>query len=140
VDEACAVFQRTARMEFIEPLELALDGFGTFKAKGKGGGRGGKKAAGGAHTGWVGVTALPALSTLAAAFAEAYRAEGFSIEPRAFRPHVTLARGVRASRPIELSLSPLITTASHVSLMKSDLSGARPVYTSLLAVPSQQQG
>jgi 2'-5' RNA ligase len=135
VDEACAVFERTARMEFLEPLELVLEGIGTFKSHGRSGGskgsRKGSEKGGGTHAWWVGVESPPALAQLANAFVESYHAEGFDVERRTFKPHITLARGVRTSKPLELVLPRLAVTANRLSLMKSDLSGPHPVYTSL---------
>jgi len=46
----------------------------------------------------------------------------------ALRPHVTLARKV-AQAPVQQAMSPLLWRARHFSLVRSDTSGARSVYT-----------
>jgi 2'-5' RNA ligase len=74
----------------------------------------------GARVAWAGCGAVPqALKALQAALESAVREAGFAVERRAFRPHVTLARDVRA--PLSPGDWPAIDwTAREVVLARSD--------------------
>ena len=105
------------------PLRLALRGVGSFKGQ-----RG--------HTWWVGIGENTGLSRLADSLAAELRAEGFAIEKRAFKPHITIGRGVVTSRPVDLALlepAGLECEAASVSLMRSDHKNGRQVYSELFA-------
>ncbi len=104
-----------------EPIEFSLEGIGHFKQAR-------------AHTWWVGVTANKALETLAGELGAAYRNAGFSIESRPFKPHITLARKVITSRPLELMAPPFTLKAERLSLMRSENEKNRMVYTEIDAL------
>ena len=54
--------------------------------------------------------------------------EGFKVEAREFRPHVTLAREFYPSAPPRLD-EHIRAYAAHVSLMRSERIGGKPVYS-----------
>jgi 2'-5' RNA ligase len=127
-DEAKAIMRRVASAEAKGPLQLALDGVGSFNS--------GRKQKSG-HTWWVGVEKHPALVRLANLLASELRSAGYDIEKRPLRPHVTLGRSVVTNKPVGVEFPRQSVTATKISLLKSDLSGSRlgkaPVYTRIAA-------
>jgi 2'-5' RNA ligase len=89
------------------------------------------------YTWWVGIAENPEpahsarLTQIADILADELRAAGFVLERRSFKPHITLGRGVRASRPVQLTVPECSFAVRRLELMKSDLSTGRPVYTAL---------
>jgi 2'-5' RNA ligase len=76
--------------------------------------------------------AAPArLAQLAGALSDELREAGFALERRSFKPHITLGRGVTASRPVRLAVPECAFEVNRLTLMKSDLSTGRPVYSVL---------
>lgn len=71
-----------------------------------------------------------ALTSLARELESALRAQGFSLEDRAFRPHVTLAR--RCPDP-SANLAPISFTAQSLHLMLSERIGGVLTYTPLFS-------
>ena len=84
---------------------------------------------------WAGVEENLRLKTAAENLQSALRRRGFSIEKRAFRPHVTLARQVRSPGPLRLSVPRREMTAAGMSLMKSERIGGKLTYTEIGYVP-----
>lgn len=82
---------------------------------------------------WTGVRENRALETLALRVQQALRDQGFSIEDRAWRPHVTLVRRWRGPRP-QAAVRETSMRAERVSLMKSERIGGKLVYTELYSV------
>jgi 2'-5' RNA ligase len=119
-DEVKELMREVCTAHCAEPFSIVLGGIGSFRQRG---GRG--------HTWWAGVDAPDELTRLAAALADTLRREGFNIEKRGYRPHVTLARGVQASQPIVLDLPILEVAVSHISLMSSAQKDGRMVYTEI---------
>ena len=85
---------------------------------------------------WLGVKKEPRLIELQSEIERRLRREGFELERRPFRPHMTLLR--QAAFPPEFDLKEfsrdlpvLHERVFRVSLMESDLSGPRPVYREL---------
>lgn len=78
---------------------------------------------------WLGVRVSPPLAALERRLRAALSAEGFAVDSRAFRPHITLARGAGNAAPPEVAKS--VGIAEAVSLMKSERAGGRLVYTAL---------
>ena len=78
---------------------------------------------------WAGVEPSRGLSALAESIQRALRERGFHVERRPFRPHVTLAREVRASAPLRLDVPRMTMPVKRVSQMKSERAGGRLVYT-----------
>jgi 2'-5' RNA ligase len=105
-------------------FEIALAGTGTFPAHGR------------PQVLWLGVQAgVSACEALHGAVAERLSAAGVTIDPRPFRPHLTLARS-RDRRSGRLRLPDRPRTAGrvwvdHVTLFQSRLSSAGPTYTAL---------
>ena len=108
------------RAELADPLRLVFSGIGSFKSR-KG------------YTWWVGMEANPELERLANRLAEELRSQGFAIEKRAFKPHVTIGRAVFASRAVDLALPKLELVTSTVSLMRSDHKNGRQVYREIFS-------
>ena len=77
---------------------------------------------------WAGIQADDVLGALAASLQEDLRRRGFSIERRAWRPHVTLVR--RWQGPIPAVTVPTAhMEVRRLSLMRSDRTDGRLVYT-----------
>lgn len=98
-----------------EPLDLALCGIGNFRQRRE-------------YTWWVGVEENPLLTKLAETLLSLYRTAEFSLEKRSFKPHITLARGVKATRPLELAAPEYRFSADRISLMNSVSERGRMVY------------
>ncbi|MDO4581501.1 MAG: RNA 2',3'-cyclic phosphodiesterase [Bacillota bacterium] len=84
---------------------------------------------------WLGAEPCPPLLTLQKRLAEALRAQGFVIEQRPFRPHLTLLREAAAQgfdeRAYGASLPAFTQTVRGVSLFCSERQAGRLVYTEL---------
>ena len=100
------------------PIEVVFDGIGSFKQK-----RG--------YTWWVGVQVSEALAELQNNLTSRYRAAGFPLENRSFKPHITLARAVKTLRPVALEPPEHQLKANRISLMKSTPEAGHMVYTEL---------
>ena len=103
-----------------EPLRVKLHGIGSFK---------GHKG----YTWWVGLEKSPQLERLANRLAQELRSSGFTIEKRAFMPHVTIGRSVVTSRPVDLELPELTCAATNIALMRSDHKDGHQVYKELFS-------
>lgn len=80
---------------------------------------------------WVGIERNPLLTALAIQLQDGLRAEGFPIEQRDFKPHITIARKVSSYNPIHLGVPPEAMMVDHVSLMKSERIDGRLTYTEI---------
>ena len=120
INEARAAFHKVPLPEM--PIEVKFDGIGSFKQQRD-------------YAWWVGVKTSDALKTLAADLTAAFRAEGFTIQTRSFKPHITLARRVNSKRLIELSAPPIVLKADRISLMSSVNEKGRMVYTEIDCLP-----
>jgi len=113
------------------PFVLGLGGVGRFPPRGR------------PRVLWLGIDELEPgqrLEALARRLEAAARADGFSAEGRAFRPHLTLARARRNERPVgpeegACGGGPTRFAVTELTLFRSELlrSGAR--YTSLERFP-----
>jgi len=111
------------------PVDLTFDGIGSFKQQKD-------------YTWWVGVKVTETLVTLARELTACYRAAGFVIETRSFKPHITLARkvtmkpafGGEGKRLIELNAPTQVIRAERLSLMRSTNEGGHMVYTEMDSV------
>lgn len=103
------------------PFALRLGEFGRFSRPG-------------GEICWVGVKPCPPLTALQRTLSEALRSAGFSLESRAFRPHITLGRAVVFPRDFDfaaLHAVPAGMTVDRFSLMKSERINGRLTYTAL---------
>ena len=80
---------------------------------------------------WAGLEKTEALMLTASTVASVLSANGFRLEKRAFTPHITLVRRTSAGFQIPFECPCVSMTARRISLMSSDLSGGRPVYTEI---------
>ncbi len=83
---------------------------------------------------WIGTEESRSLARLADTLKKHLREEGFFIEEKKFRPHITIARRVvpiQDQREIRLHAPKKEMTVSGFSLMKSERSGGRLRYTEL---------
>lgn len=103
---------------FSEPLDLQLEGIGSFKQQR-------------ARSWWVGVRPNNQLGDLQKELYELYRAADFPLESRAFKPHITIARNVKATQPLRIDAPGFSITARCISLMKSVHENGRMVYTEI---------
>jgi RNA 2',3'-cyclic 3'-phosphodiesterase len=103
----------------VQPFALSLDCIGEFH-----------------HTGiaWLGCAAVPVeLQRLVRALREALAAEGFLVEQRHFRPHLTLAR--RCGTLADAAIAPIAWQVERITLTASSLRPAGPRYRELAAWP-----
>ncbi len=87
---------------------------------------------GGGRVCWLGVERSEGLTALYEQVHRALSSEGFRLEERPFKPHLTLAREVAFQHGFDwnaLKVSPLVSPVTEVSLMKSERIGGRLVYT-----------
>lgn len=84
---------------------------------------------------WAGIRPSPALSGLAKNLQSALREEGFQIEKREFKPHITLAREIRAAQPPRLEVPETTMAVKRVSLMKSERIAGKLTYTEIFGKP-----
>lgn len=80
---------------------------------------------------WAGIEKNPTLVHLAESLRAALRANGFEIETRAFKPHITLVRQLQAEGPVTFSILRTAMTVTRLSLMKSERINGRLVYTEI---------
>ena len=85
---------------------------------------------------WVGIPGNPHLSALHQQLSSALREEGFSLEKREYRPHLTLGRQVLLDpsfhwKKWETQYLPIQTSVTKVSLMKSERIQGKLTYTEL---------
>ena len=82
---------------------------------------------------WVGIRENTALEQLALDVQRALRDAGFPIEDRPWRPHITLVRRWRGPEP-QVSFTPVSMWVEKLTLMKSEQSKGKQVYTELCSV------
>ncbi len=104
-----------------EAFTLTLSGFGNFGS-----------------VYWLGVQKVPALTSLYKQLYDGLTVRGFTLENRAFRPHITLARELVPLAGFDKASFgknvPLIQQdVRRVSLMKSERIGGALVYTEILS-------
>lgn len=100
----------------VPPFSLAVEGWGAFRR-------------GGEETVWAGVVPAPELIDLQGQVVRALREEGFRLDERPFRPHITVARQVRwssAGGAVPPPRAAMLVEA--FSLMSSEREGGAPVY------------
>ena len=102
-------------------FELALNGVGSFERKGR------------TETLWAGVTPHEPLATLHKKIDHALIRAGLPAEARAYRPHITLARGRMGPVDAFLNANAGLTsppfTVSHFGLYESTLGSGGACYT-----------
>ncbi len=96
----------------VPPFEMAVSGTGHF-----------------GNLFWVGIENNPKLNALAENLQKELRSSGFDIEERDFKPHITLARQLEASKPVNLNVTRTAMTVSRISLMKSERINGKLTYT-----------
>lgn len=82
---------------------------------------------------WAGLQKAPALDRLARMLRQDLIQQGFDIDRKAFRPHITLARQLQANQEPQLQLAPAQMRADRVSLMCSERINGKLTYTELYA-------
>ena len=80
-------------------------------------------------TWWVGVGKNPALEKLADGLRDGLQNAGFHVDPKPFKPHITLGRQVLLDGPSKLDAPLREMTVRRVSLMKSERIGGKLTYT-----------
>ena len=78
---------------------------------------------------WAGIKRCEKLEALADRIQNGLREQGFEIENREFKPHITLARQVAADKPIRLNIPETTMSVSRISLMKSERINGKLCYT-----------
>lgn len=116
----------------VPQMKLNFNHTGCFRMKSKTSGRGSDQSAD-SELWWIGIEENKALSSLQSELARKLRAAGFSVEKKAFKPHITLARDMHMgwACSAELITRPFSTTAGTVSLMLSHRPDGRLTYTEL---------
>lgn len=128
INEASEALARAAKNYTVlcEPtrgasFDLTLAGIGSFKQR-----RG--------HTWWVGVeqdAGLQSLQRLYKEIVESLRDEGFDLENRSYKPHITIARSVELRGEISLEVPPLLVSVSSCCLFSSKHVDGRQEYSIL---------
>lgn len=108
------VIERVLENLTVRPMELKFSSIGFFPG----------------GTWWAGIERNKDLIMLQRTLHEALLSEGFSLEKRAYRPHVTLGRKVVSNHPSG-RIGEFSTTVSSVSLMLSERQGRGMKYTEL---------
>ena len=121
INDITHVMQDSAREAFPTPLQLDINGAGTFN------GRNGKL-----H--WMGVRKTAELTQLVESLTKGLRQAGFDIEKRRYSPHITIGRDVVLSENAQILVHPTSMQADHISLMRSDTHDGQPVYTEIASV------
>ena len=108
----------------MRPFDITIEGFGNF-----------------GDLWWIGVkehngknSPFSSLSLLSDRIKKALRSEGFDIDRKKFKPHVTIARRVKTDRPtdqIKLHIPSASMTVNGFSLMKSERINGKLTYTEL---------
>lgn len=85
---------------------------------------------------WAGAQLCGPLANLQAQLADALRKQGFSLDGKPFRPHLTLARELRLSEPLDQRalaklIPPMEMRVDRITLMKSERVQGRLTYTPL---------
>ena len=105
----------------VAPFDIALSGVGSFAHKGR------------VDTLWAGITPHEALASLHKKIDHAIVRAGLPPESRAYRPHITLARGRMGSVDAFLNVNATMTsppfTVSHFGLYESTLGNGGARYT-----------
>lgn len=100
-------------------FELTVEGFGGFAGED-------------GSTYWRGLRKSDELTSLRRSLYRGFVFEGFSPDPKPFKPHITLARRCILARPsCGITFEPVSMTVSAVSLMRSDRPSGRLTYTEL---------
>ncbi len=101
------------------PFTLSLQGLGSFKREG-------------GDLWWIGVDGGSALTALQTQLHVSLSAQGFTIEKRQYKPHLTLAREVHLRENAALpQFAPIQVLADKISLMKSERLQGKLVYTEI---------
>lgn len=89
---------------------------------------------------WAGVSHCPPLLAVQRRLSRALKAQGFALEEREFRPHLTLGRQVILSpeaeeRTLAERFFPVTTQVRAITLMKSERVGGKLTYTPIYERP-----
>lgn len=105
------------------PFQLTMGGFGRFQRRG-------------GDIYWVGVDANPVLTDLYRELYERLRSQGFKLENRPYRPHLTLGRRVVAAdnfdcRDFSQNIPQMNMKVDAISLMNSERINNQLTYTEI---------
>ena len=89
---------------------------------------------------WAGVRENEPLEALALAVQASLRHQGISIEERDWTPHITLVRNYRGPAPVGELVPARTMEVCRVSLMRSERSSGRVVYTEVFGIPLGHSG
>jgi len=99
--------------------EFSLDRVGRFKRDG-------------GDIWWIGVKDYDGVGEIQRELAEKLKSAGFNIEPRDFKPHLTLARECIVEQGAKLpKVEPLTIKADRISVMKSERIKGKLTYTEI---------
>ncbi|MBR5768912.1 MAG: RNA 2',3'-cyclic phosphodiesterase [Clostridia bacterium] len=100
------------------PFRVALEGSGAF-----------------GDVFWVGAHHNPDMQRLAGKVRDALRAAGFTLDPKPFKPHITIARRLDCPGKPEVDVPKESAFVTEFVLMRSDRVDGRLVYTPVHRVP-----
>lgn len=118
--ENCDAAVRAMQTIKMKPFDITVGGFGSF-----------------GDLWWIGIKTASGdsdLSRLSDRIKKALRSEGFDIDHKKFKPHITIARRVKTNSQtdrIRLNIPSASMTVSGFSLMKSERVNGRLTYTEL---------
>jgi 2'-5' RNA ligase len=121
VQDILAIMHQVVRETVTEPIQISLSDAGIFKNKG-------------GDTHWVGVQKTTELASLADNLTKYLAAEGFKVDKRRYLPHITIGQKVTLPPGAQILIHPASMQASHISLMRSDLSSEGANYTEIARV------
>ena len=84
---------------------------------------------------WAGVRREPAMRRLAEKTRDALRGAGFQIDPKPFKPHVTVARRLECEGKPAVEIPRVSAPVAEFALMRSDRVDGRLVYTAVKRYP-----
>ena len=120
IGETPRVSDAVAALESVKavPFRLALDGSGCF-----------------GDLLWVGAHRNPDMQRLAEKVRDALRGAGFNIDPKPFKPHVTVARRLVCEGKPRLDVPRVSAPVADFVLMRSDRIDGRLVYRAVKRFP-----
>ena len=88
---------------------------------------------------WAGIRHSSALSSYVSGLTAALESCGLHTDKRSFSPHITLARRFSAKSEISLNIPQTSMEVNRISLMKSERTGGRLIYTQIFSEELKKQ-
>ena len=126
-----ALARKAADSVNLGPFSVIISGIGRFRRSG-------------GDILWIGVHPLQKLGKIYGCLCETLKSDGFKVESRPYRPHVTLARQAVLNDSMQNSLlsrgNEIELPVRKISLMKSERINGKLKYTEIYAKPLKGEG